>query len=98
MTVEEMIKLWEYHTDNEYLKFDRVFSKAFNRRDLNAFVLLDRLVPGKSDMVACAEHDEITLEVSPEELAPEVNEGQIIELLRCGVLYDNRLECFRMNV
>ena len=72
---------------DEFLKFDRVENKTSQRSDLHAFNLLDKLVPGTVDMVSAAEHDEIWLEVSPEELAQVATEEQIIELIRCGVRY-----------
>jgi hypothetical protein len=78
---------YEKHGD-EYLKFDLVQNKTSRRPDLHAFNLLDRLVPGKRDMIRAAEHDEIWLDVSPEELAKVATEEQIIELIRCGVRYD----------
>ena len=74
--------------EDEFLKFDRVQNKTSGRADLHAFNLLDKLVPGKSDMVSAAEHDEVWLDVSPEELAKVATEEQIVELIRCGVRYD----------
>ena len=78
---------YEKH-DDEYLKFDLVQNKTSRRPDLHAFNLLDRLVPGEDDIVNAAEHDEIYLSVSPDELAKVATEEQIIELIRCGVRYD----------
>jgi hypothetical protein len=78
---------YEKH-EGEFLKFDRVQNKTSGRADLHAFNLLDKLVPGKIDMVSAAEHDEIWLEVSPDDLAKVATEEQIIDLIRCGVRYD----------
>lgn len=77
---------YEKHSD-EFSKFERVKNKTTNRSDLHAFNLLDRLVPGKRDMIASAEHDEIWLDVDPEELSRVATEDEIIELIRCGVRY-----------
>jgi len=71
--------------DDEYLKFEKVENKRSNRPDLHAFLLLDELVPGTSDMVCNSEHDEFWLDVNLDELAEVATEDQIIELMRCGV-------------
>ena len=85
MTVEELEELFEKH-DEEMCKFERVADKLSRRADLHAFLLLDRLVPGEMDIVACAEHDQIMLGVDLEELAAVVTEEQVIDLVRCGVM------------
>lgn len=85
MTKEQYAK----YSDAEFLKFDRVENKLSKRPDLHAFNLLDRLLPGTGDMVTSAEHDEIWLDIDTEELAKVATEEQIIELIRCGVRYDN---------
>ena len=74
--------------NDEFLKFDRVQNKTSNRADLHAFNLLDKLVPGDCDIVSSAEHDEIWLDVTPEQLSKVATDEQIIELIRCGVRYD----------
>ena len=82
----------------EFLKFAKVENKTSNRADLHAFNLLDKLVPGTCDIVSAAEHDEIWLAVSPDELAKVATEEQIIELIRCGVRYDRDTDCLAMFV
>jgi hypothetical protein len=77
----------KYETD--FLQFDKVENKKSLRPDLHAFMLLDILVPGTSDMVSYASHDEIFLEVEPEALAKVATEDQLRELHRCGVRHDN---------
>ena len=88
---------YEKH-EAEFLEFARVQNKTSGRADLHAFNLLDRLVPGKSDIVSAAEHDEIWLDVSPEELAKAATEEQIIELIRCGVRYDEGTDSLALFV
>lgn len=83
-----------YH--DEYLKFDRVQNKTSNRADLHAFMLLDKLVPGKCDIVSAASHDEIWMGVSPDDLSKVATEEQIIELIRCGVRYDSDTDSLAM--
>jgi len=83
-------EVFEKHED-EFLQFARIEPKEFptERSDLYAFLLLDRLIPGKSDMVAGAEHDEIYLETDLTQLADSATEEDIITLIRCGVRLGN---------
>ena len=74
--------------ETEFLKFDRVEYKLSLRPDLHAFMLLDILMPGTSDIVSNTSHDEIFLEVEPEALAQVATEDQLQELHRCGVRHD----------
>lgn len=90
--------IWEKHQDEEFLKFDRVQNKQCTRPDIHAFLLLDKLVTRNRDMVSAAEHDEIWLDVEPEELAKVATEEQIIELIRCGVRFEAATESLAMFV
>lgn len=72
----------------EYLKFDRIEAPRSKRPDLHAFLLLESLVPGTEDIVAGAHHDEFFIGVELEALAQVVTEGQVIELIRCGIRID----------
>jgi hypothetical protein len=74
--------------DDEYGEFDRVLKKRSGRPDLHAFVLLDTLFPGVDDMVCYAEHDEIWLDISGDNIA-NLSDDEILELVRCGVRYDD---------
>lgn len=78
---------FEKHMDGEFLKFDRVEPKLSQRADMHAFMLLDRLAPGKGDMISAAEHDEFFLGTDCEELAKVITDDQVRELVRCGVRY-----------
>jgi hypothetical protein len=76
--------------DDEYLEFQRVEKKRTNRPDLHAFMLLDELFPAEeeSDMLSGRDCDQIFLDVDLDELAEKATEEQIVELLRCGVSWD----------
>ncbi len=65
-----------------------------NRSDLNAFLLLDSLFPGTSDIVAGAEHDKIWLDIDIEALDAVAAEEQMLDLIRCGVMSDD--DCLAM--
>jgi hypothetical protein len=82
--------------DDEFLKFERVANKKSTRPDLHAFILLNELVPGETDIVSAAEHDEIFLSIDCEELAKVVTLEQVIELSRCGVRYHDEYDCLCM--
>lgn len=86
---------FEKHSD-EFLKFERIENKISKRPDLHAFLLLDKLVPGDSDIVGGAEHDEFYLDIEVEDLAEVISPEQVKELVRCGVRYDSQYDCLAM--
>lgn len=79
-------ELFEKHED-EYLKFDKIKEKKTNRPDLQAFLILDSIIPSDCDIISASEHDEFYLDVDLEVLAAKATEEQIIDLIRCGVSY-----------
>lgn len=86
----EVNELFEKHIE-EHLKFDRVEHKMCSRPDLHAFLLLDMLFPSNGDIVCAASHDQIYLDVSQDQMN-ELTEENIIDLLRCGILYDQETD------
>lgn len=72
--------------ENDFIRFERIVSPPSQRRDLCAFLLLEKLVPSDVRIVAAAEHDQIYLEVSPDALADVATLDDILYLVRCGVL------------
>jgi hypothetical protein len=93
MTKYELRELFEKHSETQYIQFERVETKRSNRPDLHAFLLLDELVPGDRDIIACGEHDEVYLSIDEDELAAVVTKAQVIELVRCGVRCDGNGLC-----
>ena len=81
-----MIALFEKHTE---LRVKSPYVTPTYRRDLRAFTLLDKLVPGMMDIVSAAEHDIIYLDTSVEELAKVASEEDIAILAQCGVMCDD---------
>lgn len=92
-----MVEWFDKH-DDEFLKFKNIPAerRLSTRPDLCAFLLLDKLVSGNSDIVAAAEHDEIFLETSAEDVFLVATEDDIITLIRCGVRYDKENDSFAM--
>lgn len=92
-------RFWEDNQDHSH-RFEEILPERrfSNRKDLHAFVLLDRLVPGTWDMVSSAEHDEIWFEVSPDDLLKVATEDDLLDLIRCGVFYDDDIEALSMFV
>jgi hypothetical protein len=84
--------------DDEFNKFERIVDPPSNRPDLCAFLLLDRIMPGKKDIVSAAEHDEIWLEIDVETFAETATEEDVLTLIRCGVMHDKEFDCFSMFV
>lgn len=76
---------------NEYLKFDRVKNKLSTRPDLHALILLNSLLPGDDDIICGSEHDQYWLNVDCDELAKVITEEQVLDLIRCGISYDEYL-------
>lgn len=78
----------EQETDGgEYLKFDMVENKASSRPDLSAFILLDKLFPGKTDnLISACTHDVFYLDISEDEVK-SINKADALTLIRCGVRY-----------
>ena len=90
MNTDQLEALFDEKHDEEFLKFDRVSVKKSGRADLHAFIILDELIPGRTgDMVCSAEHDEIWLDIDADELADKATEGQVVDLIRCGVRLDD---------
>lgn len=83
MTLQQRFE--QYRDD--FLNFELVHPKQSNRPDLHAFLLLDRLQPGDSDIVNSAEHDEIGLDIDHDDLNEVISDDQIQELVRCGVRF-----------
>lgn len=74
---------------DEYIQFDRVEVKRSNRPDLHAFLLLDEIQPGDSDLISASEHDEFYLDIDCDKFAEVATDEQIKELTRCGIRYDD---------
>jgi len=93
-------ELFETHGNEHFLKFDDIPSerRLSNRPDLNAFLLLDKLVPGSADMISAAKHDQIYLSVDPDAVTEVATEEQIVDLIRCGVWLDTEYDSFSMFV
>lgn len=105
MTKQELISLFKDHNDEttttkEFLKFERVqaHNSLTTRPDLYALVLIDKRVPGNSDIIGDSAHDEIFLSVNPDDLASVATREDIIDLIRCGVRYDSQWDSFAMFV
>jgi len=98
MTPEEFIDALEQHNESAYLEFEHIPAerRLSQRPDLHVFQLLDQLVPSSHDIISGAEHDVIWLEVSVEDLAAVITDEQVLDLARCGVMYNE--ESLRMFV
>ena len=91
--MENIREVFEKYED-EYLKFDRVANKFSQRADLNAFMLLDNIFPSVRDIISCAEHDEIYLNISGDAIeCSNITEEQVCDLVRCGVRCDENGLC-----
>lgn len=92
---QQLKDLFEKNID-EHCKFENLKNPRSQRPDLHAFLLLDELQPSNRDIIVCAEHDEIYLDIDLETLV--ITEDQVIELLQCGVTYDGYNDSLHMFV
>lgn len=93
MKTKEVAKLYEKYND-EFSEFEKVEPKRSQRPDLHAFLLIDELVPGNEDIISASEHDQFWISVDGEKLRKKLTEKLIIELNRCGVIYDEEYDGF----
>jgi hypothetical protein len=93
MSVEQLSATFDKYED-EYIQFQNVASKRSRRPDMHAFIVLDELLPGdgKGDLISAAEHDQFFLDIEPEALARVATEEIILDLVRCGVSFDEENE------
>jgi len=83
---------------DEYMNFDHIEKKRSNRADVNAFILLDELFGPKKagdDLIDAASHDVFYLSTTLEDIET-LEDHHIIELVRCGVMFDSDEECLFM--
>lgn len=89
-------ELFEKH-NGDYGKFELVENKLSSRPDLHAFLLLDSLVPNAGcDMISASEHDKFFLDVDCKDLQKVATEQNVIDLVRCGVMYNGEYDCLSM--
>ena len=98
MTLKEMSEAFKKHFDEEFIKFDRVTNKATNKADLHGFLILDRLDPESTSVLGSAGADEVFLHTSPDAVLDKITEVDIIDLLRCGISYNEGYESFYIFV
>ena len=93
MTTRSIQERFEEHDDgDEYGQFKRIEHPLHRRADISAFLLLDSLCPpldNGSDIIAAAENDVIYLDVDLDTLGDNITDAQILDLVRCGVVYDS---------
>jgi hypothetical protein len=96
MKTEELSGLFKKYED-DFLEFDKVKNKRSKRPDLHAFLLLENYpIRDGEDIISAAEHDEIWLGVDVEKFAEDCTEYAVLELRRCGIMYDEETESFHM--
>jgi len=93
MSIKQLIATFDKYED-EYIQFENIVNKRSRRPDMHAFIVLDELLPGdgKGDLISAAEHDQFFLDIEPEALARVATEEIILDLIRCGVSFDEENE------
>jgi uncharacterized radical SAM superfamily Fe-S cluster-containing enzyme len=89
MTRDEIENFLNNH-EEDFLDFDSVKDKKSNRADLHAFIILDSLFPSDNDIIANSEHEIIFIDVDVDEFCDKITEDVLLDLHRCGILYNTR--------
>lgn len=82
MTLEERFDQFQ----DEFLKFERIENPPNKRRDICAFLMLDKYATDSGNIIEAADHDVIFLNFD-ESVLDSVHDDVIIYLRRCGVRY-----------
>lgn len=85
MTIQELENLFQQH-GGEFRQFNKVQNKLSKRRDLHAFLLVDKIMDNQGCEDNIAMHGR--LNVTMIHLAERVTEEQVVELIRCGCFFD----------
>lgn len=88
------------NAEKYYGEFDGIPAERFmhHRPDLNVFLLLDKLVSGEDDIIEYANRERIHLNVTLQDLVEsDIDNVQIEDLVRSGLLYDDDDDVFYMN-
>lgn len=76
--------------EDDFLDFDSLIERLSSRPDLNAFTLLDKLIPSKNNqaIISASRYQEYYLSIDVKELEKVITEKEVQALVRCGVRYD----------
>ena len=94
-----LTELFKKHNE-EYLHHGDIENPMHRQADLCAFLMLDKIAPlnNDRDIIIDARHDEITLAFDSAKVAENATEQEIIDLIRCGIRFEEGDECFVMFV
>jgi len=75
----------------DYRQFSKVEQQYGSSPDLHAFILLNKLVPIKTNIIVVTEYDKIWLAQDMADLIKAgITKNQALELRRCGVSLDDQ--------
>jgi hypothetical protein len=95
MTEIEVIEFFKNREEESFNFTDIPESRRLSkRRDLNGFLLIDKLVPNSEEfIIAASEHDEIYISHSLEEIGKNATEEDLLDFMRCGFFLNDDYEC-----
>ena len=99
MNIQELKKLFKKHSENEYIEFEKVENKKSKFADIHGLLLLEEKFPPNEishGILDNFDYETATINIEIEEDNIPLTENDIIELLRCGIDYDEDLECLTM--
>lgn len=94
LNLSEIFKKHESH----YCCFHEIESPKTKRRDLQAFLILDSIFKDNKKIISGVDTYSIYLSVEIEELAQKATEEQILDLIRCGVSYEEKYDSLTIMV
>jgi hypothetical protein len=94
LNLSEIFKKYESH----YHRFDEIENPKTKRSDLQAFLIIDSIFDDDKKIISGVDTYSIYLNVEIEELAKRATEEQIIDLIRCGVSYEEKYDSLTIMV
>lgn len=91
--------MFEKYND-QFTNFENVLDKFSNCPDVHAFILLDKLVPTEchKTIISASKNGIIYIAIDIQKMQEVISESQVIDLIRCGVMYDSDFDCLSMFI
>jgi len=98
MEKDKFVEIWKLH-DDEYCQSEKIKNKLCESTDLAAFMLIHKFMIDKvADIILSCEHDIIYLAPIDNLDLKRIKESDIIDLIRCGIRYEDDFDCLSMFV
>lgn len=92
-----IVEFFEKYED-EYLNYRKDPDISNVTHDFYVMNALSSYVESPMDLIISSTNEEICFSVDPEFVYESLSEGEMIQLIRCGLRYSGEYECFCMFV